>query len=272
MLGSLRPTLCARLSAEFGPAARLGGGESKVVATFAALHAAVGEAVVLQEGDEIIVAIEPHTHHHFECYADRLSPDERVDEIVEQVIAFLHELFADRVVFGDRSGSGGSDLVSSEKRKSVTRALFGSRQLVWSGPVVQPEGQASHAEARVPMRASLRLIARCRADEYPAVVAGIIRSAAPVARLSPQAAPEPYWKREGHATFSFRVQPAALPTLAAIRALEPHGWDLTAPDPEADCVWNQGEGRQFLHPAVIWAEMAWFPEAPAAPSPIEPLE
>lgn len=254
MLSALRPTLAARLSAEFGAAARLGGAEPQVVATFAARHATVGDAVVLQQVDEIVVAIEPHTHRHFGCDTDRLTPEERVHDIVEQVVMFLHALFADQVVFGDRSALGGGNAAARGLRASVGRALFGGRPLVWSGPVGAP----------APMRSSLRLIARCGANEYAAVVDSVVRSAAPVARLSLQAEPEPYWKIEGHATFVFRVEPASLQTLAAIMALEPQGWDRTAPDPEADCVWNAGEGRQFLHAAVVFAVMELLPyESPA---------
>lgn len=138
MLPALRPTLSARLSAEFGSAAITGDPGSQIIATFQALHVAVGDAVVLQEGEEIIVAIEPHTHHHFECYADSMNPDERVQEIVDQVSSFLHELFADRVVFRDRSRHGSGNLPGEGRRGSAAGGLFGTRQLAWSGPVPPP--------------------------------------------------------------------------------------------------------------------------------------
>lgn len=68
------------------------------IAVFPALCAEVGDVLVYDDGDEATIVIENVTHHHTNPYDSGISEHERELWITERVLAFLHELFSDRVL------------------------------------------------------------------------------------------------------------------------------------------------------------------------------
>lgn len=94
----------------------------------------IGPLEISDDGDEVTVFIGEVTHGHFGCYEESYSEEEMHRQIVENVMDFLDDLFADRVVLfralGGRTG-GWRTLASDQQPK---RFWFGE-QFLWSRPL-----------------------------------------------------------------------------------------------------------------------------------------
>ena len=92
-------------------------------------HPDVGDIVLQDNNDEITIFVGHFTHSHFANYDDiPAAQKERI--IAEDVVRFLDELFADRIVmWGSHRGMGGWQSVDSLSLLSV-----GRKKYVWSGP------------------------------------------------------------------------------------------------------------------------------------------
>lgn len=94
----LHETIVENLKKEF-PASGIAINEPpQPIAVFAAQQDAVGKAFVYVDGGEAIVEIEKITHGHFANYDEKLSEEERNQQIAEAVVDFLEALFDDRVL------------------------------------------------------------------------------------------------------------------------------------------------------------------------------
>ena len=97
--------------------------------TVPAANPEVGDVVFQDDGDEITAFVGHFTHSHFSNYED-ISADEKAKAISQDVVHFLQELFADRIVmWGSHRGMGGWHSVDSSSLVSV-----GRKNYVWSGP------------------------------------------------------------------------------------------------------------------------------------------
>ena len=67
------------------------------IVVFPAGCAEVGDVLIYDDGDEATVVIENVTHHHVNPYDTNMSEEERDRWVAEEVIEFLHDLFADQV-------------------------------------------------------------------------------------------------------------------------------------------------------------------------------
>src|SRR5262245_35291489 len=77
-------------------------------AVFPAIHPDVGDIQIYDDGDELTLVAGNFTHGHFSNYDDNLSPEQKAEEITAQVVEFLEDLFADRIVlWGSHDRSGG---------------------------------------------------------------------------------------------------------------------------------------------------------------------
>jgi len=104
------------------------------IAVFVPAHPEVGSVQIWEDGNDLIVEIENVTHGHFACY-DEVSEPEKQARTIARVVAFLRELFADRIVlwraFGGTTGGWESfEPSSNPPRSSRFREVF-----LWSGPV-----------------------------------------------------------------------------------------------------------------------------------------
>lgn len=140
MRALLRLVLQQALSQCWPATVRQSSEEGEAVAAFTSPNAEVGDAVVYLEAEGVVLAIGKFTHIHFECNSDRLSDDERVEEIVQEVVDFLHGLFADEIVFFGNSRAGGHAERSSAKRGWLSRKIAGESSFVWSGPLAESDG------------------------------------------------------------------------------------------------------------------------------------
>jgi hypothetical protein len=106
------------------------------VATFPAAHADVGDLVIDDDGDEFTVYVGKFTHVHFSDYDESLTESARAARIVDNLVSFLDDVFADRMeFFGSHTGGGGCRKRGAEPRGMVSRLFFGAKTYVWSGPV-----------------------------------------------------------------------------------------------------------------------------------------
>jgi len=112
------------------------GGAEGVVVVFPAAHSDVGDIQVHDNGDELIVMVGNFTHTHFNNHDRGLSNSERAERIADDVVAFLKDIFSDRIeFFGSHTGAGGWRKRKPKERGFLSKAVFGSKTYVWSGPV-----------------------------------------------------------------------------------------------------------------------------------------
>ncbi len=85
------------------------GNSPEPIAVFPAACPEVGHVSIYDDGDEATVLIENVTHHHVNPYDAALTPEEAARRITEDVVDFLRELFADRVLLWsiDQGRKGG---------------------------------------------------------------------------------------------------------------------------------------------------------------------
>jgi hypothetical protein len=101
---------------------------------FPAVHPDVGDIEVQADAGELVVILGRFTHTHHANYDDGLSASEAEERVVEQVIAYLREIFADRVVmWGSHRGAGGSYARGREPLMVVVTER--GPEYVWSGPL-----------------------------------------------------------------------------------------------------------------------------------------
>jgi hypothetical protein len=138
-----RDALIPRLHAAF-PAAdmqfdvKTGSGPALVV--FPAKHPEVGELVIYDWDDQYVVFIGNFTHLHFGDWDTDWPAAERARSAAGEVVEYLRKVFADEVVFYGNHRGGGDRPRSSKERGFLSKAVFGERSYVWSGPLEPKDG------------------------------------------------------------------------------------------------------------------------------------
>lgn len=102
---SLLPLLRAKY-----PGARYGGGEEGLIVTFTG-PAEVGDLLVWEDGDEARVEVGRLTHTHLNGFGNYPRPAGVTDEqligrVTEEVLRFLEDFFAERIVVWTDKGTG----------------------------------------------------------------------------------------------------------------------------------------------------------------------
>ena len=132
----LTDTLIPQIQAKFSGKPFVVGSPPGPVVTFPAAHPDVGDLTIHDDGDEITVYLGNFTHVHFDNDDDGLGKAERSAKIIEKLMGFLDDVFADRVeFFGSHVGGGGCRMRSSQQRGVISKLFFGAKTYVWSGPV-----------------------------------------------------------------------------------------------------------------------------------------
>jgi hypothetical protein len=67
-------------------------------AVFPGIHPGIHKVSIYDDGSELTVCVEPLTHGHFDNSTEGLSEAENAQRSVDQVVEFLENLFADRIV------------------------------------------------------------------------------------------------------------------------------------------------------------------------------
>jgi len=100
--------------------------------TIRAVNPEVGDVQIWDDGKELIVGIGRITHGHFNTRDESLNDAETARLICNDVVAFLSELFADRVELWCAGGAGGWHRRGETELPPLPR---GGRKYVWSGPI-----------------------------------------------------------------------------------------------------------------------------------------
>jgi hypothetical protein len=130
-MGGLSQKLRPRLLARFADRRlRLHEG-NEPVASFPAAHPEVGDLRIDDDGDELTIAVGQLTHGHFAPRSCHRPAHEREEELIERVLAFLDEVFHDRVEFWTAGKFGGWHPRGAEPLAPRPNM----RRFVWSGPV-----------------------------------------------------------------------------------------------------------------------------------------
>lgn len=109
------------------------------VATFAAAHPGFGELVIFDDGDEVTVCVGRLTHTHFGPVKDVSVTADVEMTIIEPLIEFLKDLFADRLLVWCVPGKcGGYQWVDDHARDIPKEAMM----FLWSGPWRTPDPDA----------------------------------------------------------------------------------------------------------------------------------
>ncbi len=126
----IRDRLIAALKERF-PGVAFEFRDGEVVASLESPHPEAGPLAICDGGDEVIVFVDPTVHMHFGCYQDGLTSDQKESKIVGDVLAFIGDLLADRVVI-QRLGSGWAGGVKKlEIGKEPSPSWFW-KQSLWS--------------------------------------------------------------------------------------------------------------------------------------------
>jgi len=128
-------TLLPELRTRFADRRLHSGTAPNEVAIFPAAHPDVGAVTIWDDGDEATVGIGEITHGHFNPYDNSLSPEQIARRVTEEVIEFLEDLFADRVLLwkSPDGRSGGWRVLTSKTNDSLKEGS--NLTYLWSGPV-----------------------------------------------------------------------------------------------------------------------------------------
>jgi len=106
---------------------------SKEFAIFQAKHPAVGNVIIEEDGNELIVFIGDITHGHFGSFESGLTDEEHEQRIADDLVDFLVEFFADEYLLYKSRWTGGwgrRDMFKESDFQSRTTKWYS-----WSGPM-----------------------------------------------------------------------------------------------------------------------------------------
>ena len=127
----------ALIKAFGGPGLRIGT-YPEPAAVFAAVHPDVGDVTVRDQGTRVTVAIGDVIADDFLSFDGHLSRDERIERITKDVVRFLAELFADRLLFWrstDNRNPGWRERGDAGYSEPLVLDNRAYRRYVWSGPL-----------------------------------------------------------------------------------------------------------------------------------------
>lgn len=137
----LRPwgrSLRVSLSRRFGERAFRRGTPPEPIAVFSAKHADVGDVRVWDEGDEATLEIGTITHSHFNPHDPQLNSTEIAARVTDEVVEFLDDLFADRVLLWKAADGRSAGWVDVSEANDADALPSDSMAYLWSGPVTNP--------------------------------------------------------------------------------------------------------------------------------------
>jgi hypothetical protein len=128
---SIRQALLPALRARFPDRAFRSGSASTEVATFSAAHPGFGDLTIHDEGHEATIVLGTLMHTHIDASHSRHAAQGNERAVVEEVLEFLDDLFADRIVVWCIAGKSGGYYYVGGKSEHVPQD---AKVFVWSGP------------------------------------------------------------------------------------------------------------------------------------------
>jgi hypothetical protein len=110
---------------------------ANTIGRFPPAHPDVGNLYIADDGDEATLFIGDLTHLQFDFEAGEAEPEQRV---VNDVLEFLDELFADRILIWKSRTMGGDGSLPIEDASSFSGIKPDDLTYVWSGPIKNPKG------------------------------------------------------------------------------------------------------------------------------------
>lgn len=103
-------------------------------ATFPAVSTAVGDVNISDDGRAATVTVGTITHGHFSVHDEHLSSQQIADQVAEDLLGFLDDLFANRVLLwkSPDGSSGGWHVLNAEE--SLSSMDLKGHSFTWSGP------------------------------------------------------------------------------------------------------------------------------------------
>ena len=106
------------------------------IGLFPAAHPGVGNVYIADDGDEATLFIGDLTHLHFNFDPGETEPEKGV---ANDVLEFLDELFADRILIWKSRSTGGDGVMPLETANVFSGIDANDLTFVWSGPVKNPK-------------------------------------------------------------------------------------------------------------------------------------
>ena len=105
------------------------------MATFAASHSEFGDLVIHDDGHEATLVLGTLTHTHIDAQYSRHASKGADQALTEEVLEFLEDLFADRIVVWCVPGKSGGYYYVNRRPAHVPKD---AKAFVWSGPATDP--------------------------------------------------------------------------------------------------------------------------------------
>ena len=100
-----------------------------------AIQEGIGDISIFDDGEEATLVLGDITHSHFSEYTPGISEEEAAHNISEDVMWFLEDLFADRVLLWKSSRGGGGCRTLKPGEVPQIHSDAGTQFYFWSGPV-----------------------------------------------------------------------------------------------------------------------------------------
>lgn len=105
------------------------------VATLAAPSPALDPLQICDDGDEAIVYLGNVTHAHLGCHDEALSEEAKQQQIAADVVQFVRDLFADRIVASSTLGGRIGGWRTLAPGEALPGPSMLSSRYVWSRPL-----------------------------------------------------------------------------------------------------------------------------------------
>lgn len=104
------------------------------IAVFPAKDERTGDLTVCDDGDEATVYIGDITHTHFNPYNPQLSQEEIDKEVTDDVLVFLEDMFADKILLWKSRESGSGVCQNLDFTEGSLELCENAEYFLWSGP------------------------------------------------------------------------------------------------------------------------------------------
>ncbi len=97
----------------------------------------IGNIDIQDHYDELTIFVGNFTYWHAGCTVKNLSEPQMAEQITQDVIDFLHDLFNDNIVMWGSHLHGGGFYINGERPTSHTWLGADHQEWLWSGPLTR---------------------------------------------------------------------------------------------------------------------------------------
>ena len=133
----IREVLIPKLKARFADRGFQERSENNAIGYFPAAHYQVGDLAIFDDGDEATIYIGQITHLHID--SEESEGHRAEEEIANEVISFLEELFADKLMIWKSKTTGADGVFPLANVAAFSGVDSSDSTFFWSGPVRKPK-------------------------------------------------------------------------------------------------------------------------------------